>query len=101
MDNYLEKIQEKNNLIDKILKMQKNLLKVQIIFLLIILYLLIFKNIFILKLFCLVPMLTISIFSTILTEEAKKLRNEVLELSREVEFMKKEKKNAKLGERKF
>ena len=32
MDNYLEKIQEKNNLIDKILKMQKNLLKVQIIF---------------------------------------------------------------------
>ena len=101
MDNYLEKIQEKCNLIDKILKMQKNLLKVQIIFLLIILYLLIFKNIFILKLFCLVPMLTISIISTILTEEAKKLRNEVLELSREVEFMEKEKKNAKLGERKF
>lgn len=84
MDQYLEKIQEKNNLIDKILKMQKNLLKVQIILLFIILFLLIFKNIFILKLFCLVPMLTISIISTILTEEAKKLRDEVLELTREL-----------------
>lgn len=88
MDNYLEKIQDKNNLIDKIIKMQKNLLKTQIILLFIILYLLIFKNIFILKLFCLVPMLTISIISTILTEEVKKLRNEILELSREVEFWK-------------
>lgn len=84
MDNYLEKIQDKNNLIDKILKMQKNLLKVQIILLFIILYLLIFKNIFILKLFCLVPMFTISIISAILAEEAKKLRDEVLELSREL-----------------
>lgn len=92
MDNYLEKIKEKNNLIDKILKMQKNLLKVQIILLFIILFLLIFKNILILKLFCLVPMFTISIISTILTEETKKLRNEILELSREVEFMEKEKK---------
>lgn len=64
MDNYLEKIQDKNNLIDKITKMQKNLLKAQIILLFIILYLLIFKNIFILKLFCLVPMFTISIIST-------------------------------------
>ena len=26
MDNYLEKIQDKNNLIDKIIKMQKNLI---------------------------------------------------------------------------
>lgn len=92
MDNYLEKIEEKNNLIDKIIKMQKNLLKVQIIFLLIILYLLIFKNILILKLFCLVPMFTISIISAILAEEVKKLRNEVLELLREVEFMEEEKK---------
>jgi len=92
MDQYLEKIQDKNNLIDKIIKMQKNLLKTQIILLFIILYLLIFKNIFILKLFCLVPMFTISIISTILTEEVKKLRNEILELSREVEFMEKEKK---------
>lgn len=97
MDQYLEKIQDKNNLIDKIIKMQKNLLKTQIILLFIILYLLIFKNIFILKLFCLVPMFTISIISTILTEEVKKLRNEILELSREVEFMEKEKKNAELG----
>lgn len=94
MDNYLEKIQEKNNLIDKILKMQKNLLKVQIILLFIILYLLIFKNIFILKLFCLVPMLTNSIISTILMEEAKKLRDEVLELSRELN-KEKAKKNKK------
>ena len=92
MDQYLEKIQDKNNLIDKIIKMQKNLLKTQIILLFIILYLLIFKNIFILKLFCLIPMFTISIISTILTEEVKKLRNEILELSREVEFMEKEKK---------
>lgn len=92
MDQYLEKIQDKNNLIDKIIKMQKNLLKTQIILLFIILYLLIFKNIFILKLFCLVPMFTISIISTILTEEVKKLRNEILKLSREVEFMEKEKK---------
>ena len=92
MDQYLEKIQDKNNLIDKIIKMQKNLLKTQIILLFIILYLLIFKNIFILKLFCLVPMFTISIISTILTEEVKKIRNEILELSREVEFMEKEKK---------
>jgi hypothetical protein len=92
MDQYLEKIQDKNNLIDKIIKMQKNLLKTQIILLFIILYLLIFKNIFILKLFCLVPMFTISIISTILTEEVKKLRNEILELSREVEFMEKEEK---------
>ena len=92
MDQYLEKIQDKNNLIDKIIKMQKNLLKTQIILLFIILYLLIFKNIFILKLFCLVPMFTISIISTILTDEVKKLRNEVLELSREIEFMEKEEK---------
>lgn len=92
MDQCLEKIQDKNNLIDKIIKMQKNLLKTQIILLFIILYLLIFKNIFILKLFCLVPMFTISIISTILTEEVKKLRNEILELLREVEFMEKEKK---------
>lgn len=92
MDQYLEKIQDKNNLIDKIIKMQKNLLKTQIILLFIILYLLIFKNIFILKLFCLVPMFTISIISTILTEEVKKIRNEILKLSREVEFMEKEKK---------
>ena len=92
MDQYLEKIQDKNNLIDKIIKMQKNLLKTQIILLFIILYLLIFKNIFILKLFCLVPMFTISIISTILTEEVKKLRNEILELSREVEFMEREEK---------
>jgi len=90
MDQYLEKIQDKNNLIDKIIKMQKNLLKTQIILLFIILYLLIFKNIFILKLFCLVPMFTISIISTILTEKVKKLRNEVLELSREIEFMEQE-----------
>ena len=92
MDQYLEKIQDKNNLIDKIIKMQKNLLKTQIILLFIILYLLIFKNIFILKLFCLIPMFTISIISTILTEEVKKIRNEILKLSREVEFMEKEKK---------
>lgn len=84
MDQYLEKIEEKNNLIDKILKMQKNLLKVQIIFLLIILYLLIFKNILILKLIFLVLMFTISIISAILAGEAKILRDEVLELTREL-----------------
>lgn len=92
MDQYLEKIQEKNNLMKKIVKMQKNLLKVQIIFLLIILFLLIFKNILILKLFCLVPMFTIAIISAILAEEVKKLRDEVLELSRELNKEKAQKK---------
>lgn len=87
MDNYLEKIQDKNNLIDKILKMQKVLLKIQIIFLLIMLYLLIFKNIFILKLFCLIPMIIISIINSILTFKARKLKNEILELLREFDFI--------------
>lgn len=87
MDNYLEKIQDKNNLIDKIAKIQKVLIKILIILLFIRLYLLIFKNIFILKLFCLIPMIIISIISIILTFKTEKLRNEILKLSREFDFM--------------
>jgi hypothetical protein len=87
MDQYLKKMKEKGNLMKKIVKIQKVLIKIQTILLFIILYLLIFKNIFILKLFCLIPMVTISVISQILTMKAKKLRNEILELSRELEFM--------------
>ena len=83
----LKKIKEKNNLMKKIVKIQKVLVTIQIILAFIILYLLIFKNIFILKLFFLIPMVTISIISNILTFKAEKLRNEILELSRELEFM--------------
>ena len=83
----LKKIKEKNNLMKKIAKIQKVLIKILIILLFIRLYLLIFKNIFILKLFFLIPMVTISIISIILTFKAEKLRNEILELSRELEFM--------------
>lgn len=84
----LKKIKEKNNLMKKIVKIQKVLVTIQIILAFIILYLLIFKNIFILKLFFLIPMVTISIISIILTFKVEKLRNEILELSRELEFMK-------------
>jgi hypothetical protein len=69
----------------KFVKIEKVLLKIQIIFLFIILYLFLFKNIFILKLFVLIPMLIISIVNSILTLKARKLKNEVLELSRESE----------------
>lgn len=74
MDKYLKEAQEKCNLMEKIVKIQKALINIQIILAFIIVCLLIFKNIFILKLFCLVPMLTISIISTILTEEVKKIK---------------------------
>lgn len=57
----LKKIKEKNNLMKKIVKIQKVLVTIQIILAFIILYLLIFKNIFILKLICLIPIVTISI----------------------------------------
>jgi hypothetical protein len=69
----------------KFVKIEKVLLKIQIIFLFIILYLFLFKNIFILKLFVLIPMFIISIVNSILTLKARKLKNEVLELSRESE----------------
>lgn len=90
MNQYLKKMQDKCNLMNKVVKIEKVLLKIQIIFLFIILYLFFFKNIFILKLFVLIPMLIISIITSILTLKAKKIKEEVFELSRELnkEFMK-------------
>lgn len=85
MDQYLKKMQDKCNLIHKFVKIEKVLLKIQIIFLFIILYLLLFKNIFTLKLFVLIPMFIIAIINSILTLKARKLEEEVLELSRESE----------------
>lgn len=83
MDQYLKKMQDKCNLMHKFVKIEKVLLKIQIIFLFIILYLILFKNIFTLKLFVLIPMYIISIINSILTFKARKLKNEVLELARE------------------
>lgn len=83
MNYYLKKIKEKNNLMHKIVKIQKVLLKIQIIFCFVMLYLVLFKNIFILKLFVLIPILIISIITSILTLKAKKLKEEVFELARE------------------
>lgn len=77
MDPYLKEAQEKCNALEKIVKIQKKLINIQIILAFIIVCLVIFKNIFILKLFCLVPMFAISIICTILTEKARKLRNEI------------------------
>lgn len=90
MNQYLKKMQDKCNLMHKFVKIEKVLLKIQIIFFFIILYLFIFKNIFILKLFVLIPMFIIAIINSILTLKARKLEEEVLELSRELnkEFMK-------------
>lgn len=85
MDQYLKKMQDKCNLMHKFVKIEKGLLKIQIIFLFIILYLFLFKNIFILKLFVLIPMFIIAIINSILTLKARKLKEEVLELSRESE----------------
>lgn len=82
---YLKKMQDKCNLMNKFVKIEKVLLKIQIIFLFIILYLFFFKNIFILKLFVLIPMLIISIITSILTSKAKKIKEEVFELARESE----------------
>lgn len=85
MNQYLKKMQDKCNLMNKFVKIEKVLLKIQIIFLFIILYLFFFKNIFILKLFVLIPMFIIAIINSILTLKARKLKEEVLELSRESE----------------
>lgn len=85
MDHYLKKMQEKCNLMHKFVKIEKGLLKIQIIFLFIILYLFFFKNIFIFKLFVLIPMFIIAIINSILTLKAKKLKEEVSELARESE----------------
>lgn len=87
---YLKEMQDKCNLMHKFVKIEKVLLKIQIIFLFIILYLFLFKNIFTLKLFVLIPMFIISIINSILTLKARKLKEEILELSRELnkEFMK-------------
>jgi hypothetical protein len=70
---YLKKMQEKCNLMHKFVKIEKVLLKIQIIFLFIILYLFFFKNIFILKLFIFVTSVIISIINFTLTLKSKKL----------------------------
>lgn len=77
MDPYLKETKEKNKLMDKIVKIQNVLINIQIILVFILVCLLILKNNFILNLFCLIPMILISIICTILTEKARKLRNEI------------------------
>lgn len=86
MDQYLKKIKEKNDLVDKIVKIKKILLIIQTIFSFIIFDLIIFKNIFTFNLIFLILMFTIAIISIILTEKEKKLRNEALEIARKLEF---------------
>lgn len=90
MDQYLKKMQDKCNLMHKFVKIEKAILKIDIILLFIQLYLLLFKNIFILKLIVVIPMFILAILSSIFALKARKLKEEILELSRELnkEFMK-------------
>jgi hypothetical protein len=63
----------------KISKIEKILSNIQVIFCFILFYLVVFKNIFILKLFIFVTSVIISIISFTLTLKQKKLMNEILE----------------------
>lgn len=82
MDQYLKEAQAICDVMAKIAKIEKILAKIQVIFSFIMLYLVLFKNIFTLKLLVLISMFIISIINFILTIIQRKLRDEVLELSR-------------------
>jgi hypothetical protein len=79
MDPNLKKMQDIVNLMGKISKIEKILSNIQVIFCFILFYLVVFKNIFILKLFIFVTSVIISIISFTLTLKQKKLMNEILE----------------------
>jgi hypothetical protein len=79
MDPNLKKMQDICNLMGKISKIEKILSNIQVIFCFILFYLVVFKNIFILKLFIFVTSVIISIISFTLTLKQKKLMNEILE----------------------
>lgn len=85
MNQYLKKMQDKCNLMHKFVKIEKVILKIEIILFFIQTYLLIFKNIFILKLIVVIPMLILAIISSLFTLKARKLKNEMHELAREAE----------------
>jgi hypothetical protein len=73
MDPYLKKSQDIVNLMGKISKIEKILANIQVIFCFILFYLVVFKNIFILKLFIFVTSVIISIINFTLTLKSKKL----------------------------
>jgi amino acid permease len=79
MDPNLKKMQDIVNLMGKISKIEKILSNIQVIFCFILFYLVVFKNIFILKLFIFVTSVIIPIISFTLTLKQKKLMNEILE----------------------
>lgn len=80
MNQYLKKMQDKCNLMHKFVRIQKVLLNIQIIFSFIMLYLVLFKNIFILKLVVLIPILLLALISNILTLKQDKLKREIFAL---------------------
>jgi hypothetical protein len=73
MDPNLKKMQDIVNLMGKISKIEKILLKIQVIICFILFHLVVFKNIFILKLFIFVTSVIISIIIFTLTLKSKKL----------------------------
>lgn len=79
MDIYFKKMKDICNLMGKIKKKEKILANIQVAFCFVMLYVVRFKNIFILKVSVLVTMIIISITSFILTLKARKLMNELLE----------------------
>lgn len=85
MNQYLKKMQDKCDLLGIIAKIEKILLNIKGIFCFVMLYLIFFKNIFTLKLLVLISMVIIDIINFILKLKSKKLKEEVLELSRESE----------------
>lgn len=85
MDPYLKKSQDIVDSMGKIRKTEKILANIQVIFCFIMFYIVLFKNIYILKLFILVPSVIISIINFTLTLKQKKLMNEILEISRKSE----------------
>lgn len=85
MDQYLKEMQAICDVMGKIAKIEKILVNIQVIFCFIMLYLVLFKNIFTLKLLVLISTVIISIINFTLTLISKKLRNEILELSRKSE----------------
>ena len=85
MNQYLKKMQEKCDLLGIIAKIEKILANIQVIFCFAMLYLVLFKNIFTLKLLVLISMVIISIINFILSLTQRKLRDEVVELSRKSE----------------
>lgn len=82
MDQYLKEAQAICDVMGKIAKIEKILANIQVICCFAMLYLVLFKNIFTLKLLVLISMVIISIINFILTVIQRRLRNEILELSR-------------------